>query len=75
VKVYIADFDFGFIAEHNLEGELQMTFRDRDDYYSCWDVEGSFIERNKEYDALADKLGLPKSASDMVDFDTNRPSC
>lgn len=29
----------------------------------------------KEYDALADKLGLPKSASDMVDFDMNRPSC
>jgi len=29
----------------------------------------------KEYEALADKLGLPKSASDMVDFDMNRPSC
>jgi hypothetical protein len=48
VKVYVADFDFGFIAEHNLEGELQMTLSDWDDYYSCWDVEGNFIERNVE---------------------------
>jgi hypothetical protein len=29
----------------------------------------------KEYDALANELNLPKSASDMVDFDMNRPSC
>lgn len=29
----------------------------------------------KEYDALADELGLPKSASDMVGFKTDRPSC
>lgn len=29
----------------------------------------------KEYEALAEELGLPKSATDMVDFDTSRPSC
>lgn len=29
----------------------------------------------KEYDALADKLGKEKSASDMVGFNENRPSC
>ncbi len=37
------------------------------------DYEYDMLE--KEYEALADKLGLPKSASDMVDFDMNRPSC
>lgn len=37
------------------------------------DFEYDQLER--EYDSLADKLGLPKSASDMVDFDLNRPSC
>ncbi len=37
------------------------------------DYEYDIIE--KEYDALADKLGLDKSASDMVDFDTKRPAC
>jgi len=29
----------------------------------------------KEYDALADELNLPKSASDMVDFDEKRWAC
>lgn len=29
----------------------------------------------KEYDDLADELGYPKSASDMVDFDMDRSSC
>jgi NAD-dependent DNA ligase len=29
----------------------------------------------KEYDSLADELGLPKTASDMVDFKSDRPSC
>lgn len=29
----------------------------------------------KEYDKLADELGLPKSASDMIGFDETRPSC
>lgn len=29
----------------------------------------------KEYEKLADELGLPKSASEMVDFKLDRPSC
>lgn len=29
----------------------------------------------REYDELAKKLGLPPSATDMVGFDTKRPSC
>jgi NAD-dependent DNA ligase len=29
----------------------------------------------KEYDTLAAQLGEPPSVSDMVDFDTKRPSC
>lgn len=37
------------------------------------DYEYDLIE--KEYDALADELGLPKSASDMVGFKEDRPSC
>jgi NAD-dependent DNA ligase len=37
------------------------------------DYEYDLLE--KEYEALADKLKLPRSASDMVDFDANRPSC
>ncbi len=37
------------------------------------DFEYDTIE--KEYDALAQMLGLPPTASDMVGFDANRPSC
>lgn len=37
------------------------------------DYEYDMLE--KEYDLLADELGLPKSASDMVGFDEKRPSC
>lgn len=37
------------------------------------DYEYDMLE--KEYDALAAKLGLPASASDMVDFDMARPAC
>lgn len=29
----------------------------------------------KEYEALGSELGLEPSASDMVDFDENRPAC
>lgn len=37
------------------------------------DYEYDLIE--KKYDSLADKLGLEKSASDMVGFDLKRHSC
>lgn len=37
------------------------------------DYEYDMLE--KKYDALAEELGLPKSASDMVDFNTSRHSC
>lgn len=37
------------------------------------DFEYDMIE--KEYEALAMKLKLEPSASNMVDFDTKRPSC
>lgn len=37
------------------------------------DFEYDMIE--KEYDALAKELGVPPTASDMVDFDDSRPSC
>lgn len=37
------------------------------------DYEYDLLE--KEYDALAQELGLPNSVGDMVDFDTSRPAC
>lgn len=37
------------------------------------DYEYDMLER--EYDGLAAELGLPASASDMVDFDVKRPAC
>lgn len=37
------------------------------------DYDYDMIERR--YCELADKLGLPKSASEMVGFDRERPSC
>lgn len=37
------------------------------------DYEYDMLE--KEYDALADELGQPKSASDMVGFKKDRESC
>lgn len=37
------------------------------------DHEYDSLER--EYDALAKKLGVPPTASDMVGFDRTRPSC
>lgn len=37
------------------------------------DYEYDLLE--KEYDALAGELGLPSTASDMVDFDKSRPAC
>ena len=37
------------------------------------DYEYDILE--KEYDALADKLGQPKSVSDMVGFNEKRHSC
>jgi NAD-dependent DNA ligase len=69
--------------EHNpdLERFIQLSWQILEHKYRYYilvnpvisDYEYDMLE--KEYDALADKLGLPKSASDMVDFDTNRPSC
>jgi NAD-dependent DNA ligase len=37
------------------------------------DYEYDMMER--QYDALAEKLNLPKTASDMVGFNPDRPSC
>lgn len=37
------------------------------------DYEYDMLE--KEYDGLADEIGLPKSASDMVGFKEDRPCC
>jgi NAD-dependent DNA ligase len=34
-----------------------------------------YDQLEQQYDALAEELGLPKSASDMVDFDVKRPAC
>lgn len=40
---------------------------------SIGDYEYDMLE--KEYETLAVELSLPPSASSMVDFDWNRPSC
>lgn len=37
------------------------------------DYEYDMLE--KEYETLCDKLKTPNSVSNMVDFDTSRPSC
>ena len=38
-------------------------------------VDTDFDKMVHRYDALAKKLGLEPTASDMVDFDWRRPSC
>jgi NAD-dependent DNA ligase len=52
------------LLEHKYRYYVQNT-------NSISDYEYDMLE--KEYDALADQLGLPKSATDMVGFDESRP--
>lgn len=53
---------------------LEHRFR----YYKMDDPsvsDGEYDRLEREYLALANKLGLPASACDMVDYDMRRPSC